>query len=180
MTKLENHISCFQECKRVWGNEPSHSQVNSHFENWNPNGFPNFQRAIAGVKTHWIENLFISLESSWNVDVWNGLTWPIWTPKHKLWTKERLGVKLEFDSRPLKVGNRPDFLACKQRATYRWKFLMRATTLLQTSLRSVYRQSYEPPNLRKSQLREFWDSHLGVLGQNAIWMLVPWLAIEYS
>jgi hypothetical protein len=29
----------------------------------------------------------------------------------------------QFDSRPLKVGNRPYFLACKQRATYRWKAL---------------------------------------------------------
>ncbi len=28
-----------------------------------------------------------------------------------------------FDSRPLKVKNRPTILACKQRATYRWKAL---------------------------------------------------------
>jgi hypothetical protein len=37
--------------------------------------------------------------------------------KHKFWPKERPGV------RPLKVGNRPDFLVCRQRATYRWKAL---------------------------------------------------------
>jgi hypothetical protein len=29
----------------------------------------------------------------------------------------------QFDSRPLKVGNRPDFLACRWRETYRWKAL---------------------------------------------------------
>ncbi len=29
----------------------------------------------------------------------------------------------QFDSRPLKVRNRPDFLACRQHATYRWKSL---------------------------------------------------------
>jgi hypothetical protein len=29
----------------------------------------------------------------------------------------------EFDSRPLKVENWPNFYACKQRATYRWKVL---------------------------------------------------------
>jgi len=29
---------------------------------WNPNGLPNLQKAIAGVKTQWIENFFISLE----------------------------------------------------------------------------------------------------------------------
>ncbi len=34
--------------------------------------------------------------------------------KHKLWAKERPGVKFE---------NRPDLLGCRQRATYRWKAL---------------------------------------------------------
>jgi hypothetical protein len=54
----------------VWeyGNEPPHSQMDSHFGSWSPNGVPNFQRAFAGVKTHWIEALLISLESSWNLD----------------------------------------------------------------------------------------------------------------
>jgi len=99
--------------------------------------------------------------------------------KHKLWPKERSGVKLEFDSRPLKVKNHPDFFACKQRVTYRWKSLTRVTTLLQSSSWLVCRQIYGPPNSWKSQLREFWDSHLGVPRQNAIWMLVPWPTIEY-
>ncbi len=31
--------------------------------------------------------------------------------------------KWQFDSRPLKVGNRPDSLACRRRARYRWKVL---------------------------------------------------------
>jgi hypothetical protein len=30
--KHGSHISCSRECKRVWGNEPSHS----HFGNWSP------------------------------------------------------------------------------------------------------------------------------------------------
>jgi hypothetical protein len=41
--------------------------------------------------------------------------------KHKLWPKKGLGVK--FDSRPLKVGNCPEFVACKWRVTYYWKAL---------------------------------------------------------
>jgi hypothetical protein len=60
--------------------------MNPHTPKWTPisgirvpNGLPNLQRAIAGVKTHWIEAFFISLESSWNLDVWNRLAWPIWT-----------------------------------------------------------------------------------------------------
>jgi hypothetical protein len=82
---------------KIWENvriEPPHSQVNSHFGSWNPNGPPNLQGAIAGVKIHWIEKFFTSLESSWYLDVKNGLAWPIWNLKHKLWPKERLGVKL--------------------------------------------------------------------------------------
>jgi hypothetical protein len=37
--------------------------------------------------------------------------------KHKLWPN------WQFDSRPLKVMNWPNFLACRQRATCRWKTL---------------------------------------------------------
>ncbi len=40
--------------------------------------------------------------------------------KHKLWPKEGPAI---FDSRPEKVGNRPDLLGYKRRATYRWKAL---------------------------------------------------------
>jgi len=50
--------------------------------------------------------------------------------KRKLWPKEGPGVKkkgresnCQFDSRPQKVGNRPDLLSCKGRVTYRWKAL---------------------------------------------------------
>jgi len=32
-------------------------------------GSLNFQKAIARVKTQWIEEFFISMESSWNVDI---------------------------------------------------------------------------------------------------------------
>jgi hypothetical protein len=38
-------------------------------------------------------------------------TWPKW------------GCDSQFHSRPQKVGNRPDLLSCKGRATYRWKAL---------------------------------------------------------
>ncbi len=67
--KLRSHISYSQKCRRVWRNEPSHSQVNSHFESWNLNGFSNFQKAITKPKTHWIEEFFISLESFWNLNI---------------------------------------------------------------------------------------------------------------
>jgi hypothetical protein len=56
---------------------------------WSPNGLPNFQRAIARVKTHWIKAFLISLKSSWNVGVWNGLAWPIWTSETQVMLKRR-------------------------------------------------------------------------------------------
>jgi hypothetical protein len=46
--------SHFHECKKMWGNEPTHSQVDSHFESWNLYEVTNIQRAIWGVKIHWI------------------------------------------------------------------------------------------------------------------------------
>jgi hypothetical protein len=57
--------------------------------------------------------------------------------KHKLWPKEGSGIKLaiwlpttksresnwQFDFRPLKVGNRPNFLLFRWRARYCWKVI---------------------------------------------------------
>jgi hypothetical protein len=49
---------------------------------------------------------------------------------------------------------------------------MKATNLVETSLQSkVYTQSYGPSKLRESRFRKFQNFHLGVLGQNAIWVL---------
>jgi hypothetical protein len=50
-----------------------------------------------------------------------GLHCPFEHLKHKLWSKER--SNWQFDSRPLKVRNRPYFVAWKQHVTYHWKAL---------------------------------------------------------
>ncbi len=105
------------------GNEPSHSQMNSHVGSWNPNGFLNLHRAITWVKTHWFEKFLISLERSWNIFVWMGSHDPFGHMKHKLWPKERSGVKLVVWFWPLKIGNQPNFIVCRWRATYLWKVL---------------------------------------------------------
>jgi hypothetical protein len=85
-------ISRSHECKRVLGNEHSHSQVNSHFGSWSPNGLLNLQKAIARVKTHWIEKFFILLEIYWNVNVLNGLAWLIWTFETQVVAKRKSGI----------------------------------------------------------------------------------------
>jgi hypothetical protein len=47
----------------MWRNEPTHSQVDSHFGSWNPYVVLDFQRGILGVKTRWIKKFLISWES---------------------------------------------------------------------------------------------------------------------
>jgi hypothetical protein len=48
----------------MWKNEPTHSQMGSHFGSWSLDGLPNFHRGILKDKIHWIKKLFIPLESS--------------------------------------------------------------------------------------------------------------------
>jgi hypothetical protein len=58
-----------RKCEGVWGSEHSHSHGNSHFRRWSPGGLSKLQRVIAGVKPQCLVAFFISLESSWNVNV---------------------------------------------------------------------------------------------------------------
>jgi hypothetical protein len=77
-----------------------------------------------GVKTHWIEEFLIPLEISWNLDVWNGLAWPIWTSETQIMAKRKAESQIwQFDSRPIKCWNRLNFLMWRWCATYRWKAL---------------------------------------------------------
>jgi hypothetical protein len=42
--------TCSWKCRKVWGNESSHSQGNSHFGKWNPVAFWIFRRRLQGSK----------------------------------------------------------------------------------------------------------------------------------
>jgi hypothetical protein len=81
----------------------------------------------------------------------------------------------QFDSRPLKVKNHPDFLVCRWRATYHWKALDKGYNfaLDLISIGGLHAK------LRESQMWKFRDSHLGILGQNDIWVLVQWRSTKY-
>jgi hypothetical protein len=113
-----------------------------------------------------------------------GLHGPFRHLKHKLWPKERPGVKLsnwQFDSQPLKVKNRPNFLVCTWHATCHWKDLEEGYNFaLDLILIGGLHAKLWALNVVESQLWEFHDSHLGVLGQNDIWVLVLWPSIEYT
>jgi hypothetical protein len=41
-----------------------HTLREFHIGSWSPNGLPNLQREIAGVKNSWLEEFFVSMESS--------------------------------------------------------------------------------------------------------------------
>jgi hypothetical protein len=71
--------------------------------------------------------------------------------KHRLWPKERPGVKLAIwlsttKNALLKVGNRPDFLACRWRATYHWKALNESYNfaLDLTSIKDLHAKLWAP------------------------------------
>jgi hypothetical protein len=73
------------------------------------------------------------LELRWNLESsksdWRGqnlLDWRvpyvIWTLQTQVMGRRKVGSQIaKFDSRPLKVKNRPNFLACRWRARYHWK-----------------------------------------------------------
>jgi hypothetical protein len=57
------HITCPRECKKVWGSEPSHSQVNSHVGSWweleSQKDSRNFRERFEGSKLHgWLCSLY--------------------------------------------------------------------------------------------------------------------------
>jgi hypothetical protein len=65
----------------------------------------------------------------------------------------------QFDSRPEKVGNRPNLLGCRRRATYRWKALnKRYNFALAAPQSEVCSQSYWAPKSQESQLARFHSS----------------------
>jgi hypothetical protein len=89
-----------------------------------PPGLLRIQNTILGVKTPRIEVFFIPLERSWSVDVQNDLAWAILDICSTSYgRKKSRESNWQFDSRPLKVGNRPDSGACRGSAIWCWKDL---------------------------------------------------------
>jgi len=107
----------------VWGNEPSH-----------PKGVPLwgvgvlvdsqiFRGRLQGSKLNGLKFFYINgklLEHRYlkwsriaHLDIWNT----------RYGQKKGRKSNWQFDSRPLKVGNRPNLCACRWRATYSWKAL---------------------------------------------------------
>jgi hypothetical protein len=74
----------------------------------------------------------------------------------------------QFNSRPKKVGNRPNLLGCKGRTTYRWKALNESYNfavdhILIWGLFTTLWGS----KVVKIPIGAIWDSHSGVLGEKS-------------
>jgi len=69
---------------------------------------------------------------------------------------------------------------CRWRATCRWKAFDEGYNfaLKLIPIGGLHTKLWAPKSL-ESQLWEFQNSHLGVLGQNTIWMWASWRGIEY-
>jgi len=91
---------------------------------WSPPGLSKTQSSSSRVKTPHIEMLFISIERSWSVDAQNVLACVIWTSTAQVMGKRKgRESNWQFDSRLLKVRNRPLPDVCWKSATQRWKAL---------------------------------------------------------
>jgi hypothetical protein len=86
---------------------------------------------------------------------------------------------LQFDPQPLKVANRPDSLSCKWHVTYHWKTFNNAYEFSSDliSIEGLHKKLCAP---KVTGVPILGISHLGVPGQNVIWMLVSWVGIEYT
>jgi hypothetical protein len=85
----------------------------------------------------------------------------------------------QFDSQPLKVGNRPDSSACRWSATHLWKALKESYNFgLDLVPIRVWGEKLWAPKVPEVQIGTFQDSTLGVPGKRAIWMQVQRRATE--
>ncbi len=119
------------ECGRVWGNEPTHSQMISHFGSWNPKDTSIFKKWFEGQNSldwkiiYTIGSLLRCRCLKWSCRIY------LSTYKTQVMVKKkRWESKCQFGSQPLKVNN------CLKLHVYRGmshifgKILTRGTTLL--------------------------------------------------
>jgi hypothetical protein len=95
--------------------------------------------------------------------------------KHKLWSKERLRVKLANWLPTTKSQESTQFCCVQVACDIPLESSRRG---LQLCFRSHYNQKSTReimgPKVARDPIVGFRDSHLGVPGQNAIWMWPPW------
>jgi hypothetical protein len=104
--------------RQVWGWN-SHSPKSGNLESA---GTPENSKLDCRGQNTLPWNVIISLERSWSVDVENGLACTILTSAAQVMVERRAGSQnWQFNSQPLKVGNRPNLGVRRWSATHCWK-----------------------------------------------------------
>jgi hypothetical protein len=121
--EAKSHTTYSRECEKVWENEPSHPKGVPLWElefRWTPEfleGDFRGQNSMAWKFLYIIEKLLEFIYLKWShithLNMWN-TSYGQNKGQESNW---------QFDSRPLKVWNRPEFCACRWHATYHWKDL---------------------------------------------------------
>jgi hypothetical protein len=117
--KPGSHISCSQKCRKVWGNEPPHSQVSSHFGSWKSRwtfkfSEGNYRRQnTLDWKVPYIIGKLLELRCLKWVHMTHSGTYNI-----SYGQKKGQESNCQFDPQPLKLENLPNFLVWRWRATY--------------------------------------------------------------
>ncbi len=155
----------------MWGSEPSHSQGNSHVGSWSPERTPessehNCRGQISSPRgvLYIIGKLLKCRCLKWaliaHLDIWNT----------SYGQKKGRESNWQFDSRPLKVRNRPDLLGFRQRATYCWKAFDESYNfaLDRIAIEALHKKLCALKVPRESRKRK------------AIWMWASWRVTEYT
>jgi hypothetical protein len=164
--KPGSHIRDSWECRKVWGSEPSHSQGNSHFGRWSPKtsetdlrGQISMACGALYINGKLLKRRCLKWARIAHLNVWN-------TSYNQKKVRESNSREFaSFDSRPLKSGIDPEYLAADNVRHTVGRLSTRATTLLQIALRSkVCSQSYAASKSWESRRAGFRDSRAGVPG----------------
>ncbi len=157
----------------MWGNEPSHSQVNSHCGSWSPKWTPKFSKRNCRGQNPLIQIVFYIIG---NLLKRRCLKWTCMTHLDIRDTSydQKKGWKSnwQFNSRPLKVRNWPDCLVCGWRATYFWKDLNNFASDL-IAIRGLLGKLCAPKVAGILVV-----GIPGLLGQKTIWMWPLWRATK--
>jgi len=118
-----SHTTYSRECEKVWGNELSHPKGvqlwelefrwTSEFLEGDWRGQNSMDWGDLYIIWKLLERRYLKWAPIIQLDIWNT----------SYGQKKGWESNWQFDSRPLKVGNRPNFCACRWRATYCWKAL---------------------------------------------------------
>jgi hypothetical protein len=122
--KPMSHITHSRECKKMWGSEPSHSQGQLSLREMESRWIPKIlesdlkgQNSMACGVFYIIGNLLQRRCLKWariaHLDIWNT----------NYGQKKGRESNCQFDSWLENVGNRPNLLVFRRRATYPWKAL---------------------------------------------------------